>query len=274
MRMLILCLIASLVTLGSAQTRKPAASRTSPPRTTSAPAKPSSATPTHFTAAGLNNEDDLVRIYTGDFQSVQLDPGGTVFMLIISGYMEDFGKDCKQFLPSNKVEITQQVCNDGPSNQPYSPDGVHDAYGNLIQNTGCSSYRTEGTGIYADPQLYAAVKSVSAQSQVHLVQNMFGAKTGKSDRAANPFTIGQQLTDQLVAVNGETKALIKANGCGSVGLADFQSNLIRFANGDSPVKHAGAITSTLNTSSSGGPPKDGDFTRLLDDLVTDNAADG
>ncbi|HMG86230.1 MAG TPA: hypothetical protein VK574_10815 [Terracidiphilus sp.] len=271
MRVLVLCFIASLVALGDAQTRRPAPRPTSPLATASAPAKPSSTPPMHFTAAGLNNEDDLVRIYTGDFQSIQLDRGSTVFMLIISGYMTDFGNDCKQFLPPNKVEITQQVCADGPSSQPYSPDGVHDVYGNRIQNTGCTSYRTEGTGVYADPQLYDAVKDVAAQSQAHLVQNMLGIPTGKSGRAANPFTISQEITDQLVAVKGETKSLIRANGCGSPGLKNFQSNLIRFANGENAVKYAGAIASAPIASPSGGPAKDADYTRLLDDLVTDNA---
>ncbi len=272
MRVLVLCFIVSLVAPGDAQTRRPAPKPTSPPRTASAPARPSSAAPAHFTAAGLNDEDDLVRIYRGDFQSIQLDRGGTPFMLIISGYMTDFGNDCKQFLPPDKVEITQQVCNDGPSSEPYSPDGgVHDVYGNRIQPTGCSGYHTEGTGVYADPQLYDAVKDIAAQSQVHLVQNMLGISTGKNGRAANPFTIATQMTDQIVAVSGEPRALIRANGCGSQGLKNFQANLIRFANGENPVQYAGAVASAPAASPSGGPAKDADYTRLLDDLVTENA---
>jgi hypothetical protein len=271
MRMLVLCSIASLVTLGSAQTTRLAPKTASHPAAASAPAKPSSATSAHFTAAGLNNEDDLVRIYAGDFQSVQLDRGDLEFMLIISGYMEDFGKDCKQFLPSDKVEITQQVCNDASVSLPYSPDGVHDIYGNAIRTSGCSGYHTEGTGVYADPRLYAAVNDVSAQAQANMVKNMLGRSTGRSGRAANPFTMGAQLNDKLVAVAGEPRALINANGCGSPSLKNFQSNLIRFANGENPVKYAGAIASAPIASPSVGPPKDADYTRLLDDLVTDNA---
>src|SRR5450432_1219600 len=139
MRVLALCLIAPLAASAAAQTPRPAARPAPGSAATSATApvsaKPSSATAAHFTAAGLNDEDDLVRIYTGDFQSIKLDRGGTEFMMIISGYMEDFGRDCKQYLPPNKVEITAQVCNDAPSSQPYSPDGVHDVYGNPIQST-------------------------------------------------------------------------------------------------------------------------------------------
>jgi hypothetical protein len=184
--------------------------------------------------------------------------------------MTDFGNECKQFLPPNKVEIKQQVCNDPPTQPVPTPDGVHDLYGNVLpQNTGCTSWRTVGTGIYADPQLYNAVNAVTPKSQLNLFKNMFGVSTGKSGRAANPFSIGQKITDQLVAVNGETKALISANGCGSIGLKNFQSNLIRFANGETPVKYAGAIVSAPVAVLPG--VRDADFTRLLDDLVSDNA---
>ena len=187
MRVLALCLIAPLAASAAAQNSRPAPRAATPatrsaavPATPATADKPSSTAAAHFTAAGLNNEDDLVRIYTGDFPSIRLDRGGTEFMMIISGYMEDFGRACKQFLPPNKVEITVQVCNDPPSTSvPYSPDGVHDAYGNrLPMTTGCSGYHTEGTGVYADPNLYNAVNTVTAKSQVNLIQNMLGAGKG------------------------------------------------------------------------------------------------
>src|SRR6185437_8925269 len=134
---------------------------------------------------------------------------------------------------------------------------------------GCSSWRTVGTGVYADPQLYETVQNVTAKSQLSLVKNMFGIGTGKSGRASNPFNISQQVTDQLVAVNGEAKALIAANGCGSPGLKNLQSNLIRFANGESPSKYAGAVVSAPIAVLPG--VRDADFTRLLDDLVADSS---
>lgn len=271
MRVPVLCVVASLAFPAAAQNARstPRAASTAA-RPSAAPARPTAGAPAHFTAAGLNDEDDLVRIYSGDFNSVHLDRDGSGFMLIISGYMEDFARDCKQFLPPNKVEITVQVCNDGPTTPTASPDGVHDYYGNrLPTNTGCSSYRTEGTGLYADPQLYQTVQAVSAKSQIHLFQNMFGMPTGKSGRASNPFNISQQITDQLVASAGETKALIQANGCGTPGLKNFQTNLIHFANGENPIKFAGAVVSAPVAVLSG--VRDADFTRLLNDLVADNA---
>ncbi|HEX9202190.1 MAG TPA: hypothetical protein VF865_21710 [Acidobacteriaceae bacterium] len=265
MRVLVLCLIASLAVEATAQTRKPVG------KPSAASAKPATADakPAHFSAAGLNNEDDLLRIYSGDFQSIHLDHDGSEFMLIISGYMEDFARDCKQFLPPNKVEITQQVCASTPYT-PYSPDGVHDVYGNVIQTSaGCTSYQTVGTGLFADPQLYDAVKDVSAKAQLHLVQNMLGVATGKGGRAANPFTISQQIVDQLTAVGTEMQTLIHTNACGSPGLKNFQSNLIRFASGQAPVKYAGAVVTAPVAVLPG--VRDADFTRLLDDLVSDNA---
>jgi hypothetical protein len=271
-RVLVLCcLIASLATHATAQTKKPAPKPSAVPAKSPAPAKPpaAAAQTAHFSATGLNDEDDLVRIYSGDFHNVRLDRDGSQFMLIMSGYMTDFARDCKQFLPPNKVEITQQVC--AGSTPEYSPDGQHDVYGRLIGTSTCVSYVTVGTGLYADPQLYDAVKDVSAKSQVHLVQNMLGIATGKGGRAANPFTISQQITDQLVAVGTEMEALVQTNACGSLGLKNFQFNLIRFANGEDPVKYTGAVSSVPVPSQSAAPINDANFTRLLDDLVADNA---
>ena len=274
MRVLALCLIAPLAASAAAQTPRPpvrpARRSAATPATAPVSAKPSSAAAAHFTAAGLNNEDDLVRIYTGDFQSIKLDRSSTEFMMIISGYMEDFGRDCKQYLPPNKVEITVQVCNDANVPPPYSPDGVHDAYGNRLPlSTGCSGYHTEGTGIYADPNLYNAVKDISAKAQAGLLQSVLGIGGGKGGRTANPLTNPGQLTDQLAALQGETKALIQVNGCGTPGLKNFQSNLIRFADGEAPVKYAGAVVSAPAAVLPG--IRDADFTRLLDDLVLDNS---
>jgi len=238
----------------------PAAAQTGSAHQAAAPAS------AHFSASGLNNEDDLLRIYSGDFQSIRLDRSGTEFMQIISSYMEDFAKDCKQFLPPNKVEITTQVCSDSPSTV-YSPDGVHDAYGNVINNTGCSSYQTVGTGMFADPQLYAAVKDVSAKTQVNMLGSLLGANK-KGGHASGPFSMPQQMLDKMVSVGDEMRTVIHTNSCGSAGLKNFQSNLIRFANGEGPIKFAGAVAPTVTP---GDPAKDTDFTRMLDDLVAANA---
>ena len=259
MRVLVLCLIASMAVQATAQTKKPAPNPAAAHAKSSAPSKPASA-PAHFSATGLNNEDDLLRIYSGDFKSVSLDRSGNEFMLIISNYMEDYAKDCTQFLPPNKVEITKQVCT-----QTSTPVN---GYGNPVGASTCVSYETVGTGLYADPQLYAAVQDVSAKAQVNMVGNMLGMLTGKGSHAANPLTMPTQIVDQLVAVGDEMKTVIHTNACGSPGLRNFQSNLVRFANGDNPIKFAGAVVPTVTP---GEPAKDTDFARLLDDLVADNA---
>lgn len=254
-------LVVSLAASAAAQTKKPA------PRRAAAP--PKSSAPAHFSAAGLNNEDDLVRIYSGDFGSVRLDRDGLEFTLIISGYMEDFAKDCKQFLPPNKVEIMQQVCEgSGPSNT-YSPDGVHDIYGNVIQPASCT-YVTRGTGLYADPQLYDAEQDVSAKAQANMLRNMLGM--GKRGGGSSLFSAPQQAVDQLTSVGNEMETVIRTNVCGSAGLRNFQSNLIRFANGEAPLKFAGAaVSAPVSTATADAAAKDTDFARLLDDLVAANA---
>jgi hypothetical protein len=261
MRVLVLCaLVASLAAPASAQTQKPAARRAAAPVKSTASAKPASSAPARFSAAGLNNEDDLVRIYSGDFQSVHLDRASPEFMLIISSYMNDYARDCRQFLPPNKVEITKQVCT-----QTSTPVN---GYGNPVGTSTCVSYETVGTGLYADPQLYAAEQDADANAAKKMLGNMMGMLTGKGGGASNPLTMPQQLTDQLTAVGSEMQSLIHTNACGSAGLRNFQSNLIRFANGDDPIKFAGAVVAAATP---GAPAKDTDFARLLDDLVAANA---
>ncbi len=271
MRVLVLCgLVACLVAQAAAQTQR-ARPRPAARANSGAPAKPASKAPARFSAAGLNNEDDLLRIYSGDFQAVHLDRAGLEFMLIISNYMDDYAKQCTRFLPANKVEITQQVCagSGSPTPYTYTPDGIHDAYGNLLPSSSCT-YVTVGTGLYADPQLYDAVKDVSAKAQVNMLGNMLGM--GKRGAATNLFTAPQQMLDQMTAVGTEMQTLIETNACGSAGLGNFQSNLVRFANGDDPIKFAGAVDAgPAATAKAGEPGKDTDFVRLLDDLVAANA---
>jgi hypothetical protein len=261
MRLLVLGFLASLAVQATAQ--KPSPKTTAASARSSAPSKPASA-PAHFSATGLNNEDDLLRIYSGNFGSVRLDRSGTEFMLIISGYMNDYAKGCAQFLPPNKVEITQQVCTGTSASHV-------DSYGNVIGGS-CISYQTVGTGFYADPHLYDAVNDVAAKAQANMVGNMLGLTTGKGGHATNLFTMPQQIVDQAVAVGNEMQTLIHTNGCGSPGLRNFQSNLVRFANGDAPVNYAGAVgTPATPGTAGGGPTKEADYTRLLNDLVADNA---
>ena len=100
---------------------------------------------------------------------------------------------------------------------------------------------------------------------------MLGMVTAKGSRGATPFTLPTQINDQLVAVGTEMETLIQTNVCGSPGLRNFQTNLIRFANGEDAIKFAGAVTSGPAGSVPGGPVRDADYTRLLDDLVAANA---
>jgi hypothetical protein len=229
-----------------------------------ASAEPASTASAHFSAAGLNDEDDLLRIYSGAFQSVRLDRGGTGFMLIVSSYMEDFARDCKRFLPANKVEITVQQC---PQTGP-APDVP--LFGKPPAPAPPCVPQTVGTGLYADPQLYSAVQKVSAKSSANLLGNLLGMGNAKGSRGATPFTLPTQINDQLVAVGTEMETLIRTNVCGSSGLRNFQTNLIRFANGEDPIKLAGAVPSGV-AGSAGGPVRDADFTRLLDDLLAAGA---
>jgi hypothetical protein len=264
MRVLVLCLVASLAVEAAAQTNKPTAKPPASAKPTAA-IKPATADakPAHFSATGLNNEDDFLRIYEGDFQQVRLDRDGTEFMAIMSSYMNDYAVDCKQYLPANKVEITKQVC--------VETSTVVNGYGTPVGPSNCVQYKTVGTGLYADPQFYAAKEASDAVYSKKMLGTMVGVMTGK---VANPLSMSMQMTDQMTQVGTEMQSLIQMNACGSNGLKNFQANLIRFANGSDPVKYAGAVASapaTAPNAGSGAAGKDANYSRLLDDLVADNA---
>jgi hypothetical protein len=177
--------------------------------------------------------------------------------------MNDFARDCKQYLPANKVEIMKQVC--------VQTSQMVNGYGNPVGPESCSLYQTVGTGLYADPQLYAAQKSADAAAARKMLGSMTQIMTGKG---SNPLSMAMQMTDQVTSVGTEMETLIQTNSCGSAGLKNFQTNLIRFANGDDPVKNAGAVVSVAASapnSEAGASVKEANYSRLLDDLVADNA---
>jgi hypothetical protein len=255
MRVLILYVMVSMAAGAGAQARSVAR------KPTTAAGSSSAAKTLRFSASGLNNEDDLLRIYAGEFQSVRVDRAGAEFAAILSSYMNDFASDCKAYLPANKVEIMKQVC--------VQTSQMVNGYGAPVGAASCSQYETVGTGRYADPQVYAAQKAVDGLAAKKMLGNMMGMLT---DRSANPLGMAQQMTDQVVQVGTEMESLIRMNSCGSAGLKRFQTNLVHFAMEEEPVvTPGGAALLAASAAKADVVVKEANYSRLLDDLVADNA---
>jgi hypothetical protein len=129
---------------------------------------------------------------------------------------------------------------------------------------GCSEYKKVNTGRFADPALIAAENNAAAGASRQNLKEMTGILTG---RTRNPMDMVTHLTAGAPAISSDVGALFQENACDSPSMKKFQANLIRFANGE-----PGTFPSNEEMGGyreNGYIPSDTDYTRLLDDLVTE-----
>lgn len=105
-----------------------------------------------FTASGLFNEDTLTSLFQGDFDNIDFNRDDPKFELLFQDYLTAYAQRCEEYLPKNRVEMTVQKC----TVERVTTNG----FGVEVSRT-CTHYEAEGTGLYADPRLYAAKKEVS-----------------------------------------------------------------------------------------------------------------
>jgi len=217
-------------------------------------------TRTSFTATGLANEKLLTNFFIGDFVNIDMERSDVLFMSLYQSYLIAYGRRCDAYLPSNKVEIKQNVC--------AREDVKVDRYGNRVGAGTCAEYRLEGTGIYADPVLYAAKEQSGDEVGVDAIRQAFRTMSGKNPLGAALNTLG---ATQTMAKDMST--LVRVNACNSPGLKRFQENLMLFALGKQPIRisgGSGAVPAPARPS----PEmlsKNQNFTKLMEDLVLDQS---
>ena len=217
--------------------------------------------PASFSAKGLNYEKELTGLYLGDFANARLERDSIAFSAIFGSYLNAFARQCKAYLPAKKVEITRSEC----AREQYQVNG----YGVRVGPSVCIEYREVGTGLYADPELYAAHRQVDAAAARNLMADTFKGLTGQ-----NPMGTALKSMDAMTSVGNDMSLLLRLNTCASPGLKRFEDNLMRFALGEAPLRLAGGETiASIGPAkpSPGTPFKDSNYIRLLDDLITENA---
>src|SRR5690242_10013202 len=172
-------------------------------------------TPASFNANGLGNEQLLTNLYLGDFAKVDLDRSDVLFLALYNEYMKAFGRHCDAYLPKNKVELKESYC----SQEAYE----YDRYGNRTSTSNCLVYSTRGTGIYADPALYAAKDQLDSEAGPKTIQQAFRTMAGPNPLATALTTLGA-----VQAMTSDMDALLGRNACPSPGLKRFQENLMNF----------------------------------------------
>lgn len=182
----------------------------------------STLTPSSFSAKGLNNEKFLTNIYLGNFNEIPFKRDNSGFGILYTAYLNSYAQQCAAYLPSNKVEMTEQEC----ATERVTRNG----WGVEISRT-CIEWRTVGTGLYADPKMYEA-KSILDRFQtvngLRLLIDVF-----KNPEKALGDSLG--MVGNAVDARFDTYNLIRMNPCSSPGLIRFQENLNLFALNKQPI---------------------------------------
>src|SRR5262249_2064837 len=180
-----------------------------------------------FSASGLRNEALLTNLYIGNFRGIDFDRTNVLFAGLFSDYLRAYGSHCDAYLPKNKVEIKETYC----QQQEYD----YDRFGNQGGAKGCLSYGTRGTGIYADPTLYAAKDQLDSVAGPAMIQQAFDTVAGKNRDGMSSLLGALKTLGASQTITSDMDALVGMNGCPSPGLKRFQDNLMLFALAKQPI---------------------------------------
>lgn len=209
-----------------------------------------------FKTLGLNNAAFFDYIYRGHFENIELDVNTSHFLMILSGYLNTFGSLCPDLLPEDKVEIMTQECS--RENVTTNGWGVEvDRY--------CIAWRTVGTGIFADPKLYAAKMRLVAKQDQNALSTVI-------DMYTNPNAMGNSV-DQIhkaKALLSDWSNFFRLNPCDSKSVEQFANNLLAFANQKSPTRLKG-MSVYEKIKILGGPAGDQNYPKLLNDILVNQS---
>ncbi len=143
-------------------------------------------------------------------------------------------------------------------------------YGARVGPSTCLHYTEEGTGLYADPALYAAktkLDAIVASNALHeAFRYMWQAQS-------NPAAPAMNILSQIQTSKSDMNELLKLNGCATPGLKRFQQNLLLFALGKQPIR----LSSPGGTLTASEPPvlaapgSNQNYNKLLDDLISEQS---
>jgi hypothetical protein len=215
-----------------------------------------------FTAHGLTLQDTLTKLYTGDFLGIDFDRNDPKFNGIFDQYLVAYSRHCEQALPADKVEMTKRECDSVDTTEVWQGATL------ISRNSHCNNPHTVHVG-WAKPALYSAKKEVDRQ------------RAGDTGRELSVMAGGipkQTLVSDMMAklaaaraASSDMDALVQMqNGCKSVGLERFEDNLRLFALNKQPIRLDGS-TGSDGAVTPGTPFKDQNYTRLMTELVEDDA---
>ena len=211
---------------------------------------------TELKTDGLYYAEFFDYIFRGHFEHVQMSREDLQFLMIFEQYLRAFGRQCPDALPTDKVEIMEDVC----AMEEVTTNG----YG-IETSRVCVQWKTVGTGLYARPELYEAKLAVERLQSSDALRKAIGMIT-------DPNAMGNSV-DMMHRANGlknDMAMIFRLNPCHSEGIKRFESNLRLFAL-NKPAIRMKQASKYVAMKESGGPSGPQRFNALVDDLVKDQA---
>ncbi|HKO97077.1 MAG TPA: hypothetical protein VJU86_08800 [Pyrinomonadaceae bacterium] len=182
----------------------------------------STLTPSSFSAKGLNNEKTLTNLYLGQFNEIPFKRDNSGFGILFGEYVNSYSRQCAAYLPSNKVEITEQKC----ARERITKNG----WGVEISRS-CTEWVSVGTGYYADPKMYETKLFLDRFQTVQGIRTFIDIFTNPEKALGD--TLG--MVGNIMDAKSDMNNLVRMNSCSSPGLKRFQENLNLFALNGSPI---------------------------------------
>ncbi len=205
---------------------------------------------------GMNNAELFDNLFRGHFEDISLTPQNMQFVGVLNQYIRNYGRQCPEYLPADKVMIMDTEC----ATEEVTTNG----YGVEVSRY-CVEWVQVPSGIYAKPEMYGALlqleQSLSGESL-----KMFMEMIGDQNAIGNSVDMAHKAKALLY----DMSALFQQNACDSPGMKRFEENLRLFALGKPAIRMAGQSKYTA-MKEAGGPTGPQDFARLIDDLVVDQA---
>jgi hypothetical protein len=170
-----------------------------------------------FSSKGLKNEAVFENIFLGNFEALPFKRDDLITFNVLFNYYLDASADSCPITGDNKVMMTRQVCNEWV------------LYRN--GNRTCTGWRTEPTGKYTEPALWAAKKSIDRAQAVKIMDptTIFT----ELEKMVRGQTLGE--TSKALDFSTDIDTLFRVNSCSGQGLKRFQENLRRFAVNEKPL---------------------------------------
>lgn len=207
-----------------------------------------------FKTFGLENEELIEHFFKGNFDQIPFNRDEEAFASFIGEYMIAYSDNCASNLPYNSIEITERVCN-----EKYV---TRDWLGNITSSY-CVEWINKGTGIYANPKLYSAYKTIQGIMERDIFKTMIGMIQDFNQDGFN--SINNRIVKHN-AIKSDIIDLVQMNGCNNKALKRFEENLIRFAHNKASIRLDGRVEQRIADYS-----KEQNWDKLTEDLVKANS---